>query len=414
MALIVQKFGGTSVGNLERIQRAAAKVIQTRAQGHDVVVVVSAMSGETDRLINLAKAIHDQPDSREYASLVATGEQVSIALFALALIAQGCPARSYTGTQAQIKTDNHHKKARILSIDDEILRNDLAAGYVPVVAGFQGISAEGDITTLGRGGSDTTAVALAAILQADECQIYTDVDGVYTADPKIVPEAQKLNEITFTEMLELASQGAKVIQQRAVEFAGKYQVPLRILSSFQDGVGTFINFAEEGMEKPIITGIAYSRFEAKLTVKGLPLRMEIIAEIIAALNSQQIDTDMLAQQMVTTNTMDFTLTTARDDYANAFNILNELVKKYNTQEIITNVKVAKLSLIGVGLRSHPAIMSTLFKILGIHGIPVQLITTAEIKISLLLNEADLERGVQVLHTAFGLENKNAAEMAGAF
>ena len=413
MALIVQKFGGTSVANLERIQRAAAKVMQTRAQGHDVVVVVSAMSGETDRLINLAKAIHEQPDAREYAALVATGEQVSITLFALALIAQGCPARSYTGTQAHIKTDNHHKKARILSIDAEILRNDLAAGYVPVVAGFQGISAEGDITTLGRGGSDTTAVALAAVLQADECQIYTDVDGVYTADPKVVPKAQKLNAITFTEMLELASQGAKVVQQRAVEFAGKYKVPLHILSSFKDEIGTFINFAEEGMEKPIISGIAYSRFEAKLTIKQLPLRMEIIAEIIAALNSQQIDTDMLAQHSVTTDTMDFTLTIARDDCANALTILNELLKKYHIQEIMSNVKVAKLSLIGVGLRSHPAIMSTLFKTLGINGISVQLVTTAEIKVSLLLNEIDLERSMQVLHTAFGLENKSAVEMAVA-
>lgn len=403
MALIVQKFGGTSVGNLERIQLVAEKIKFTRAQGHDVVVVVSAMGGETDRLINLAKSIHAQPDPREYAVLVATGEQVSIALLTLALMAQGCPARSYTGGQAQIHTDNHHKKARILGIDDQVLRSDLAAGLVPVVAGFQGISADGDITTLGRGGSDTTAVALAAILKADECQIYTDVDGVYTADPKVVPDAQRLDKVSFEEMLELASSGAKVLQQRAVEFAGKYEVPVRVLSSFQEGPGTLITFSEHGMEKPLITGIVANTHIAKLTLHGLPLSTDIVAEIIAALSAEQIDVDMLSQQTTQNNLMDLTLAVSCDDHTYALNIAHKLGKTYQAKEVVSHTKIAKLSLVGIGLRSHPAIISTLFKVLGMEKIPVHLITTSEIKTSVLIDEANVERGAQALHAAFCLD-----------
>lgn len=402
MALIVQKFGGTSVGNLERIQLVAEKIKYTRSQGHDVVVVVSAMSGETDRLITLAKTIHAQPDPREYAVLVSTGEQVSIALLTLALMAQGCPARSYSGAQAHIRTDAHHKKARILNIDDQILRNDLAAGLVPVVAGFQGISHDGDITTLGRGGSDTTAVALAAVLQADECQIYTDVDGVYTADPKVVPQAQRLDKVSFAEMLELASLGAKVVQQRAVEFAGKFQVPLRVLSSFNEGPGTLISFGEQGMEHPLITGIVLNQEVAKLTIPGLPQHAEIVADILATLSTEQIDVDMLSQQTTSAGSIDLTFTVSQDDYFKALTITQALGKTHQTKEIISHTKIAKLSLVGVGLRSHPAIISTLFRILGMQKISVHLITTSEIKASVLVDENDVERGAQALHTAFGL------------
>lgn len=402
MALIIQKFGGTSVGNLERIQLVAEKIKNTRAQGHDVVVVVSAMHGETDRLINLAKTIHAQPDSREYAVLVATGEQVSIALLTLALMAQGCPARSYSGTQARIYTDTHHKKARILNIDDQLLRKDLAAGLVPVVAGFQGVSHDGDITTLGRGGSDTTAVALAAALQADECQIYTDVDGVYTADPRVVPEAQRIEKISFTEMLELASLGAKVVQQRAVEFAGKYHVPVRVLSSFHEGPGTLIDLGEPSMESPLITGIVINRDVTKLTISNLPQQAELIAEIIGALSAEQIEVDMLTQHSTTAGLMDLTFTISQEEALKAGDILKNLEKKYSIKEILTYSKVAKLSVVGVGLRSHPAIMSTFFKTLGIQKIAVHLVTTSEIKASVLINENDAEKGIQALHAAFGL------------
>jgi len=404
MALIVQKFGGTSVGDIERIQRVAQKIKQTRAQGHDVVVVVSAMNGETDRLINLAKSVNAEPDPREYAALVAAGEQVSITLLTLALIAQGCPARSYTGAQAHIRTDSHHKKARILAIDETILQADLAAGIVPVVAGFQGISPEGDITTLGRGGSDTTAVAIAAVLHADECQIYTDVDGVYTADPKVVPQAQRLEQVSFAEMLELASLGAKVIQQRAVEFAGKYQVPVRVLSSFQEGPGTLISFtAPEGMEQPLITGVVANSQIAKFTLHGLPQCANIVAETITALNDEKIEVDMLSQQTTFNKLIDLAFTVSHEDYSRTLFITQKLGQKNQVKEIVSHTEIAKLSLVGVGLRSHPAIIRTLFKILGTHTIPVHLITTSELKASVLVNEIDLERGARALHTAFGLD-----------
>lgn len=402
MALIVQKYGGTSVGTAERLHHVAAKIRQTRAQGHDVVVVVSAMSGETDRLIGLAKSIHEQPEPREYAVLVATGEQVSIALLTMALMAQGCPARSYTGAQAYIRTDSHHKKARILHVNSEILREDLAAGCVPVVAGFQGISANGDVTTLGRGGSDTTAVALAAALNADECQIYTDVDGVYTADPKIVTDAQRLDQISATEMLELASLGTKVVQHRAVEFAEKYRVPLRILSSFQESSGTLINFAEKGMEQPVISGIACQRQEARIILRGMPANSDYMAEILTYFSAAEIEIDMLSQQLVNSNYMDICFTLAQEDLNRALIILDDLVLRINLQEIQHEKKVAKLSLVGVGLRSHPAIISVLFKTLSSHGIHLRQVSTSEIKISAILNENDVENAMQLLHAAYGL------------
>lgn len=410
MALIVQKYGGTSVGDLEKIQQVAAKIMQARAAGHEVVVVVSAMSGETDRLINLAKAVHSNPDSREYAVLVATGEQVSIALLTMALVAQGCPARSFTGAQAQICTDNQHKKARILAIDCQELRNALAAGQVPVVAGFQGVSAEGDITTLGRGGSDTTAVALAAALKADECQIYTDVEGVYTADPRLVPKAQCLDRIAFEEMLEFAGLGAKVLQQRAVEFAGKYQVPLRVLSTFTEGSGTLINFTEQGMEQALVKGIAVSHQQARLTVSGMsPQHPKMAAEILAALDAAQIDVDMLAHQIITPERMDFTFSLLRDDYDKALTILSQQMQQHDTRDVLGDTKVAKLSLVGVGLRAHPAIISTLFKTLGSQGIPISLVSTSEIRVSVLIDEKHVGHGVQALHTAYGLDGSGIKE-----
>jgi aspartate kinase len=404
MALIVQKFGGTSVGTLQNIQHVAAKIIKTRAQGHEVVVVVSAMNGETDRLTELAKAIQRIPDPREYAVLVTTGEKISIALLAMALINQGCPARSFTGAQAQIRTDSHHKKAHILEIECAQLRNALVAGHVPVVAGFQGISADGDITTLGRGGSDTTAVALAAALQADECQIYTDVDGVYTADPRIVPKAHCLEQITFAEMFEFASLGAKVLQQRAVEFAGKHQIPLRVLSTFNEGRGTLIRFDDENDRQSAITGIAFSSQEAKLSVMELPQHPHVITEILAVLQAAHIDVDMLTQQMIAPDSMGITFTLSRDDYFRALEILPQQVAACKKQALIGDTQVAKLSLVGVGLRSHPAIMGTLFETLEAQGILAQLVSTSEVRVSVIIHEKDAERGMRALHTACGLDS----------
>lgn len=406
MALIIQKFGGTSVGTLENIQRVAAKILQARAQGHDVVVVVSAMSGETDRLINLAKTIHHNPDPREYAVLISTGEQVSIALLAIALMAQGCPARSFTGAQARIHTDSHHKKAQILEIDARELRNALAAGQVPIVAGFQGISAGGDVTTLGRGGSDTTAVAVAAALQANECQIYTDVAGVYTADPRIVPKARCLEQITFTEMLEFSSLGAKVLQQQAVECAGKYRVPLRVLSTFDEGLGTQICFDEaNNTAQSTVTGIAFSPAEAKLCLKGLPHHPRLISDILAALSDAGIEVDMLTQEVMPPDSMNFTFTLPRDDYERALEILPLPLASCKIPELVGDRKIAKLSLVGVGLRSHPAIISTLSKALDIQGILAQLISASEIRASVIIGEEDAERGMRALHTTFGLDEK---------
>ena len=406
MALIVQKYGGTSVGTTERIKNVAQRVARFKAQGHQVVVVVSAMSGETNRLIGLAKGIQSNPDSREMDVLVATGEQVTIALLSMALMEMGLKAKSYTGAQVRILTDNAFTKARILSIDEENLRRDLNAGYVAVVAGFQGVDERGNITTLGRGGSDTTGVALAAALKADECQIYTDVDGVYTTDPRIVPEARKLKTITFEEMLEMASLGSKVLQIRSVEFAGKYKVKLRVLSSFEEeGEGTLITFEEDAMEQPIISGIAFNRDEAKVTVLGVPDRPGIAYAILGPVAEANIDVDMIIQNVgADGTTTDFTFTVHRSEFAKALGILKAAQGSIGAREVKGDDKITKVSLVGVGMRSHSGIASSMFKTLAAEGINIQMISTSEIKISVVIDEKYLELAVRVLHKAFNLEH----------
>ncbi len=354
MALIVQKFGGTSVGTVERIEQVAEKVKKFREAGDDVVVVVSAMSGETNRLIGLANQIMEQPVPRELDVMVSTGEQVTIALLSMALIKRGVPAVSYTGNQVRILTDSAHTKARILHIDDTHIRADLKAGRVVVVAGFQGVDGNGNITTLGRGGSDTTGVALAAALKADECQIYTDVDGVYTTDPRVVPQARRLDKITFEEMLEMASLGSKVLQIRAVEFAGKYNVPLRVLHSFQEGPGTLITIddEEESMEQPIISGIAFNRDEAKLTIRGVPDTPGVAFKILGPISAANVEVDMIVQNVAHDNTTDFTFTVHRNDYLNALEILKQTAANIGAREAIGDTNIAKVSIVGVGMRSH--------------------------------------------------------------
>ena len=406
MALIVQKYGGTSVGTTERIKNVAQRVARFKAQGHQVVVVVSAMSGETNRLIGLAKGIQSHPDPREMDVLVATGEQITIALLAMALMEMGLKAKSYTGAQVRILTDNAFTKARILSIDEENLRRDLNAGYVAVVAGFQGVDEHGNITTLGRGGSDTTGVALAAALKADECQIYTDVDGVYTTDPRIVPEARKLKTITFEEMLEMASLGSKVLQIRSVEFAGKYKVKLRVLSSFEEeGEGTLITFEEDAMEQPIISGIAFNRDEAKVTVLGVPDRPGIAYAILGPVAEANIDVDMIIQNVgADGTTTDFTFTVHRNEFAKALGILKAAQGSIGAREVKGDDKITKVSLVGVGMRSHSGIASSMFKTLAAEGINIQMISTSEIKISVVIDEKYLELAVRVLHKAFNLEH----------
>jgi len=404
MALIVQKYGGTSVCNPERIQAVAERVKRFRAQGHDVVVVVSAMSGVTDSLIKLARSVHDDPPARELDVLLATGEQQTIALLAMALEKLGCPARSYTGQQVHILTDNAYGKARIMNIDESRIRADLNQGRVVVVAGFQGVDEQGNITTLGRGGSDTTGVALAAALKADECQIYTDVDGVYTTDPRIVPEARRLDRITFEEMLELASLGSKVLQIRSVEFAGKYRVPLRVLSSFAEGPGTLISYEENEMEAPLISGIAFNRDEAKLTIRGVPDKPGIAALILGEIGKANINVDMIVQNVGADGTTDFTFTVHRGDYRQAMEILKRVAKELKAREVSGDDKTVKISVVGVGMRSHAGIASKMFKTLADEGINIQMISTSEIKISVVVEEKYLELGVRALHAAFGLEN----------
>ncbi|MBT9612256.1 MAG: aspartate kinase [Burkholderiales bacterium] len=405
MALIVQKYGGTSVGSIERIKNVAQRVARFKAQGHQVVVVVSAMTGETNRLIALANEIQSHPDPREMDVLVATGEQVTIALLSMALMEMGLKAKSYTGAQVRILTDTAHTKARILSIDEENLRRDLNAGHVVVVAGFQGVDEKGNITTLGRGGSDTTGVALAAALKADECQIYTDVDGVYTTDPRIVPEARKLKTITFEEMLEMASLGSKVLQIRSVEFAGKYKVKLRVLSSFEEeGEGTLITFEEDAMEQPIISGIAFNRDEAKITVLGVPDRPGIAYAILGPVADANIDVDMIIQNVgADGTTTDFTFTVHRNDFTRAMGILKIVQGTIGAREIKGDDKATKVSLVGVGMRSHSGIASNMFKTLAAEGINIQMISTSEIKISVVIDEKYLELAVRVLHKAFNLD-----------
>lgn len=407
MALIVQKYGGTSVANPERIRNVAKRVARYKALGHQVVVVVSAMSGETNRLLALAKDIMAEPDPRELDVMVSTGEQVTIAMTAMGLMDLGMKAKSYTGAQVRILTDDAFTKARILSIDEARIKADLDAGYVVVVAGFQGVDENGNITTLGRGGSDTTGVALAAALKADECQIYTDVDGVYTTDPRVVPEARRLSSITFEEMLEMASLGSKVLQIRSVEFAGKYKVKLRVLSSFEeDGEGTLITFEEkDNMEQPIISGIAFNRDEAKITVAGVPDRPGIAYQILGPIADGNIDVDMIIQNVGADGTTDFTFTVNKSEMPKALAILKDKVQGHiGAREINGDDKIAKVSVVGVGMRSHVGIASQMFRTLAEEGINIGMISTSEIKISVVIEEKYLELAVRVLHKTFDLEN----------
>jgi aspartate kinase len=406
MALIVQKYGGTSMGSPERIKNVARRVAKFKAQGHDIVVVVSAMSGETNRLIALAKEIQANPDPRELDVIISTGEQVTIGLLAMALKDAGLDAVSYTGAQVKILTDSAFTKARIQSIDDENMRADLNAGRVVIVAGFQGVDAEGNITTLGRGGSDTTGVALAAALKADECQIYTDVDGVYTTDPRVVPEARKLSTITFEEMLEMASLGSKVLQIRSVEFAGKYNVKLRVLSSFQEeGEGTLITFEENpNMEKPVISGIAFNRDEARINVVGVPDKPGIAYQILGPVADANIDVDMIIQNVGKDGTTDFSFTVPKGEMARAIGVLEGVQSHIQAASITGDEKICKVSIVGVGMRSHVGVASSMFRTLAEEGINIQMISTSEIKISVVVDEKYLELAVRVLHKAFGLDH----------
>ncbi|MBS1188576.1 MAG: aspartate kinase [Rhodocyclaceae bacterium] len=405
MALIVQKYGGTSVGNPERIKNVAKRVAKFQAQGHQVVVVVSAMSGETNKLVALCKEVQANPDPRELDVVLSTGEQVTIGLLAMALKDIGVKAKSYTGGQVKVLTDSVFTKARILSIGEENIRRDLDDGSVVIVAGFQGVDEHGNITTLGRGGSDTSGVALAAALKADECQIYTDVDGVYTTDPRIVADAKKLDKITFEEMLEMASLGSKVLQIRSVEFAGKYKVKLRVLSSFQDeGEGTLITVEEDtNMEQPIISGIAFNRDEAKLTMSGVPDKPGIAYQILGAVAEANIDVDMIIQNVGHDGTTDFSFTVNRGEYAKTQAILENIKKTLGAREVTGDNKICKVSAVGVGMRSHPGVASQMFKALADEGINIQMISTSEIKISVVIDEKYLELAVRVLHRAFGLD-----------
>ena len=405
MALIVQKYGGTSVGSNERIKNVARRVAGWKRAGHQLVVVVSAMSGETNRLLALAREIQAHPDPRELDVMVSTGEQVTIALLSMALMDLGLKARSYTGSQVKIVTDSVHTKARIVSIDEDRIRRDLHDGCIVVVAGFQGVDEVGNITTLGRGGSDTTGVALAAALKADECQIYTDVDGVYTTDPRIVPEARRLNTITFEEMLEMASLGSKVLQIRSIEFAGKYKVKLRVLSSFEEaGEGTLITFEEDNkMEQATISGIAFNRDEAKITILGVPDRPGIAYQSLGPISDANIDVDMIVQNVGHDELTDFSFTVHRNDYHKALEILKPVASHIKAREVQGGDKIAKVSVVGVGMRSHAGIASTAFRTLAEEGINIQMISTSEIKISIVIDEKYMELAVRVLHKAFGLE-----------
>jgi aspartate kinase len=410
MALLVQKFGGTSVGTTERIEAVAEKVARFRSEGHDVVVVVSAMSGETNRLIGLANAIMDEPTPREMDVLVSTGEQVTIALLAMALQKRGCAARSYTGSQVRILTDSSHTKARIKQIDEQRMREDLDAGRVVVVAGFQGIDETGSITTLGRGGSDTTAVALAAALKADECQIYTDVDGVYTTDPRVVDSARRLERITFEEMIEMASLGSKVLQIRAVEFAGKYNVPLRVLSSFTDGEGTLITLEDENaMEQPVVSGIAFNRDEAKVTIAGVPDTPGSALRILKPISDANIEVDMIVQNVGADNRTDFTFTVHRNDFKRAQAILQAVADELGARQVTGDSKIAKVSIVGVGMRSHAGVATKMFAALSNEGINILMISTSEIKISVVIDEKYLELAVRALHSAFELDKPGVEE-----
>ena len=405
MALYVYKFGGTSVGTPERIKAVAEKVKKAHDEGDQIIVVVSAMSGETNRLVGLAKEMQVQPTEREMDVLLSTGEQVTISLLSMALHNLGCEASSYTGAQVRILTDSSHTKARIREIEDDRIRSDLAAGKVVVVAGFQGVDEQGNITTLGRGGSDTTAVALAAALKAKECLIYTDVDGVYTTDPRVVSKARRLDKITFEEMLELASLGSKVLQIRSVEFAGKYNVALRVLSSFTEGNGTLITYEETEMERALISGIAFNRDEAKLTLTGVPDLPGVASKILGPVADENIEVDMIVQNVSENGTTDFTFTVNRNDYLRTRKILDELQVKLGAKHVSGDNGIVKVSIVGVGMRSHAGIASTMFKVLADEGINIQMISTSEIKISVVVDEKYLELAVRSLHHAFGLDQE---------
>ncbi len=410
MAFYVQKYGGTSVGSIERIKNIAQRVANFHSQGHQIVVVVSAMSGETNRLIALAREIQINPDPREMDVVISTGEQISMALLSMALLELNVKAKSYTGSQIKILTDSSYNKARILNIDKNKICADLDAGYVVVVAGFQGVDETGNITTLGRGGSDTTGVALAAALKADECQIYTDVDGIYTTDPRVVPEARRLKTITFEEMLEMASLGSKVLQLRSVEFAGKYKVRLRVLSSFEDtGPGTLITFEEdEDMEQAVISGIAFNRDEAKITVLGVPDHPGIAYQILGPVADANIDVDMIIQNVGHDSLTDFSFTVHRNELANTMSILRDKIQSHiGARDVVGGDQIAKVSVVGVGMRSHAGIASKMFRVLAEEGINIQMIATSEIKISVVVDEKYMELAVRVLHKAFDLEQTHS-------
>lgn len=408
MALIVQKYGGTSMGSVERIEHVARKVASFHQQGHQVVVVVSAMSGETDRLLKLAKAIDPKGSAREFDQIAATGEQVTIALLAIALQKMGVPSRSFTGWQVPIRTDDAHMKARIQKIEPEALMAACRDGIVPVVAGFQGITEDGSVSTLGRGGSDTTGVALAAALKADECQIYTDVDGVYTTDPRVEPKARRLNQITFEEMLEMASLGSKVLQIRSVEFAGKYKVPLRVLSTFVDGPGTLITLEDSKMEEPLISGIAFSRDESQITVTGVPDKPGVAAAILGPVGDANIEVDMIVQNVGADGTTDFTFTVSRGDHDKALAVIKKVAGELGAKGVAGANDIVKVSVVGVGMRSHAGIASQMFKALAAAGVNIRMISTSEIKISVVIDEMYLELAVRTLHKAFGLEEARSA------
>lgn len=405
MALYVQKFGGTSVGTLERIEAVAERIIGFREKGHDVVVVLSAMSGETNRLIGMANNLDPEACKREMDVLVSTGEQVTIALLAIAMNKRGCAAVSMTGDQIRLHTDSAHSRARIHDVDVENIERHVKQGKVVIIAGFQGRDADNNITTLGRGGSDTSAVAIAAALKADECQIYTDVDGVYTTDPRVEPKARRLESITFEEMLEMASLGAKVLQIRSVEFAGKYNVPLRVLSSFKDGPGTLISYEENDMESPIVSGIAFSRDEASLTIIGVPNQPTIAAKILEPIGSAGIDVDMIIQNTMGDGSADFTFTVPRNDYKKAKSLLEKVADELSAKTVQGTEKLAKVSIVGVGMMNHPGVAKMMFESLGNEGINMQLISTSEIKVSVCIDDKYVELAVRTLHEAFGLEHK---------
>jgi aspartate kinase len=424
MSLIVQKYGGSSMGSVERIQNVARRVAKWHAAGHQVVVVPSAMSGETNRLLGLAREISPQPDPRELDMLAATGEQASSSLLAMALLSQGVAARSYTGWQVPVLTDSSYTRARIRSIDDGRIRSDLDSGRVVIVTGFQGIDEDGNITTLGRGGSDTSAVAVAAALKADECLIFTDVDGVYTTDPRVVPEARRMNVVSFEEMLEMASLGSKVLQIRSVEFAGKYHVPLRVLSSLTDPMipldeevssGTLITFEEDNkMEAAVVSGIAFSRDEAKLTLLAVPDTPGVAYSILGPVAAANIDVDMILQNQSVQGTTDFSFTVNRNDFARTLDLLkNQIAPAVGAAEIVADDKVCKVSIVGIGMRSHVGVASLMFRTLSEEGINIQMISTSEIKTSVIINDKYMELAVRALHKAFELDQDKSAAGEGA-